>query len=363
MGFGLTEGKWLVVSMSLDEAYERLHRSGPERDGWLTNHAPMAVEALARHGHEVEIEGWISWYSGKLRDMPEGVEAIDPERWAGALGDPRRIGDWMGYFRDRLGETGWRSVLAEWWPRLLPGAAAGATHGVIRVGHAVRTLTGDPAGGVAADESEAAVAELGQALAYWAARWLPLPVTARPAGGLAAAAALAGMPRIPEQDGGFQERVAQLEDLAGWPAAVAAARPAGGPDEAVERLREIVMAAVRRYRSHGYGQPVMLVHAATAPNAVLRALPGLPRELWVDSAATAWLASAAVTSLYAPAEAAPRDAVRAPGSAEEAFDTAARHRDEHVIKLTDTALDVYGWTEDPDALAAAGTAAALIPRD
>jgi hypothetical protein len=350
------------VSMSLDDAYERLHLSGPERDGWLSNHAPMAVEALARHGHEGEIEGWISWYSAKLHDMPDAVEAIDPERWAGALGDPRRIGDWMGFFRDRMREAPWREVLAEWWPRLLPGAAAGATHGVIRVGHAVRTLQGDAAAGVAADGSAAAVAELGQALAYWAARWLPLPVSARPAGRLSAATALAGMPRIPEQGGGFRDGVAQLGDLAEWPAAVAAARPASDPDEARERLRELVVAAVRRYRSHGYGEPIMLVHAATAPNAVLRVLPALPKEMWVDSAAAAWLASAAVTSLYAPAEAAPRDAVRGPGSAEEAFDVAAAHRDEHVIKLTDTALDVYRWTGDPDALVAAATAVELIPR-
>jgi hypothetical protein len=348
--------------MSLDDAYERLHLSGPERDGWLSNHAPMAVEALARHGHEGEIEGWISWYSGNLHDMPDPVEAVDPERWAGALGDPRRIGDWMEFFRDRMGERAWREVLAEWWPRLLPGAAAGATHGVIRVGHAVRTLTGDATAGIAADESGAAVAELGQALAYWAARWLPLPVSARPAGGLSAAAALAGMPRIPDQSKGFRDGVAQLGDLAEWPAAVAAARPAGDPDEAREALRELVVAAVRRYRSHGYGEPVMLVHAATAPNAVLRTLPALPPEMWVDSAATAWLASAAVTSLYAPAEAAPRDAVRGPASAEEAFDAAAAHRGEHAIKLTDTALDVYAWTGDPEALVAAGTAVELIPR-
>jgi hypothetical protein len=351
--------------MSLDDAYERLHASGPERDGWLSNHAPMAVEALARHGHETEIEGWISWYAGKLRDMPAAVEVIEPARWEEALGDPRRIGDWMGFFRDRVREAPWRDVLATWWPRLLPGVAAGATHGVIRVGHAVRTLHGDPASGAAPDTSEAAVAELAQALAYWAARWQPLPVTARPAGTLGAAAALAGVPHIPDRSGGFRDGVARLADLAGWPAAVAAARPAGGADEAAGRLRELVVAAVRRYRSHGYGEPIMLVHAATAPNAVLRTLPALPRELWVDSAATAWLASAAVTALYAPAEAAPRDAVPPPACVEperEVFDVAAAHRDEHVIKLTDTALDVYGWTGDPDALAAASTAAALIPR-
>jgi hypothetical protein len=346
--------------MTLDDAYERLHASGPEREGWLSNHAPMAVEALARHGHETDIEGWIAWYAGKLHDMPDRFEPVDPARWREALGDPRRIGDWTAFFTDRVREAPWRDVLATWWPRLLPGIAAGATHGVIRVGHAARTLlTEEPSA------SDAAVGELAQALGYWAARWQPLPVSARPAGALPAAAALAGVPRIPDRTGGFRAGVAQLGDLAGWPGAVAAARAAAGPDEARERLVELVVAAVGRYRSHGYGEPVMLVHAATAPNAVLRALPALPRELWVDSAATAWLASAAVTSLYAPDVAAPRDAAPAVGATDperEVFDRAAAHRDEHVIKLTDTALDVYRWTGDPDALAAAATAAALIPR-
>lgn len=34
----------------LDEALERLHTSGPERLGRLTNHAPMVVEVLASRG-------------------------------------------------------------------------------------------------------------------------------------------------------------------------------------------------------------------------------------------------------------------------------------------------------------------------
>ena len=33
---------------SYDEALERLHHTGPEFEGWLSNHGPMAVEALAR---------------------------------------------------------------------------------------------------------------------------------------------------------------------------------------------------------------------------------------------------------------------------------------------------------------------------
>jgi hypothetical protein len=120
------------------------------------------------------------------------------------------------------------------------------------------------------------------------------------------------------------------------------------PDTARERLAELVRAATHRYATHGHGEPTMLVHVATAPNAVLRALGSLPKELWAPSLHAAWTASAAVTAMYAPAE--PVAALPAPGrTAAEVLEEALAHGDEHVIKLTDTALDVG----DERALAAA----------
>ncbi|NJP83046.1 hypothetical protein HCK01_38270, partial [Streptomyces sp. AA8] len=103
-----------------------------------------------------------------------------------------------------------------------------------------------------------------------------------------------------------------------------------------------------RYATHGHGEATMLVHAATAPNAVLRSLPALPRTLWVPSLHTAWQASAAVTAMYAPEQPV---AAACAGSvpAGEVLQRALEHGDEHVIKLTDTALDVG----DEQALAAA----------
>jgi len=68
-------------------------------------------------------------------------------------------------------------VLATWWERLLPGIAAGATHGVIRTGHVVRAL-------LAGADDQPAVDELGHALAFRAARSRPVPAAAGPAGGL-----------------------------------------------------------------------------------------------------------------------------------------------------------------------------------
>jgi Questin oxidase-like len=150
----------------LDEAFERIQQTGPERDGWLSNHAPMAAEALAHHGQADRVHRWLDDYVDRLEPRPRGVNAIPVDEWRDPLGDPVRTGDWLDYFDRELAGAPWRDVLARWWPRLLPGIAAGATHGVIRVGHAVRALLDT--------ETKPRVAELGHGLAYWAARWQPI---------------------------------------------------------------------------------------------------------------------------------------------------------------------------------------------
>ncbi|MEU8870203.1 questin oxidase family protein [Streptomyces javensis] len=385
------------TSGTLDEALERLHASGPERRGWLSNHAPMAVEALVRHGQGRTVHRWLDRYRDKLEEMPRPYAAITEENWREALGDPRRLADWPAYFDRELADRPWQDVLTVWWPRLLPGIAAGATHPVIRVGHAVRTLLDDP-GTTTAPRT----AELAHALGYWAARHAPLPPL-RPLPGPAsgsAADALAAVEPIADQSGGIRERLARLTAFPTWPpTAPRPARPSASqpsrttgpdrdgpgpdrdgpgpdgagpgspdnpadrPEQARQRLTELVRAATHRYATHGHGEPIMLVHAATAPNAVLRALPALPRELWAPSLDAAWAASAAVTAAYAPAEALPADRLPSVDGAgvtpEEVFAHAAAHGDEHAIKLTDTALDV-ARTTDPRALAAALHACAMI---
>ncbi|MGW3613314.1 hypothetical protein ACWD6N_26055 [Micromonospora sp. NPDC005163] len=62
------------------------------------------------------------------------------------------------------------------------------------------------------------------------------------------------------------------------------------------RLAAVVTAAAERRGSYGYGNPVMLVHAVTAPNAVMRVLPVLPEAMWPASLAAAWAATAAITA-------------------------------------------------------------------
>ena len=358
---------------TLDEAYERLHATGPEFDGWLSNHGPMAAEAMVRHGHAHQVHRWLDVYMRRLEEFPRGSGPIGLA-WQDALGDPRRIADWTAYFRREVTEQPWRPALGTWWPRLLPGVAAAATHGVIRVGHAVRALTED---GEDADH----LSELAHGLAYWAARWQPVPgvpasrpppdmagtSTARPAvAGLEPADALAAVPRIADQSGGIVVRLARLADLPGWQAALGAPQIPTSAGGLKSWLAGLVDAATTRYLYYGHGNSVMLVHAATAPNAVLRTLPALDRRLWGPSVAASWAAAAALTAIYAPAAPAGLTGVPdpppAPHTAEETVALAIEHGDEHVIKFADTAADVFARTADTGALAAALRATQLIDR-
>lgn len=324
---------------TLDEALDRLHSTGPEMESWDSNHGPMAVEALVRRGEAVRVHRWLDGYLGRLLDMPAPQELVTEHNWQQALGDPHRAADWTAYFARELADHPWREVLARWWPRLLPGIAGGSTHPVIRVGHAVRTL-------LDGDQSAPRLTELAHALGYWAARHQPLPPVRTLGPAATAAAALDAVPPVASQRGGLRDRIAQLTAFPAWPVT-------DSPEEAQRRLSELVSAATHRYAAHAHGSPIMMVHAATAPNAVLRTLPALPPELWPDSLRAAWAASAAVTAAYTPPEPAPYSPALA--TAEELFALAATGGNDHAIKFTDTALDIG----DPTALAAAARAIAL----
>lgn len=347
-----------MTSAILDEAYERFRDTGPEwGEDRLTNHGPMAAEVLVRRGHADQVHRWVDAYLRRLDDLPAASDPITDDTWRDALGDGDRIGDWTGYLRRQCAEATWRDVLRTWWPRLLPGIIAGATHGVIRTSHAVATL-------LSGDEHPVVLDELANGLAFWAARSLAVPGATDPAGELTPSAAVAALPRIAEQRGPVLHRFGQFADIPNWTTSLAALRPPVDPDDARTQLTELIGATTTHYLGHGQASPVLLVHAATAPNAVLRTLPALPTAMWAPSLAAVWSASAAILAAYAPADPVPRaelptvepdaDAIT------ETIDRATAHGDEHVIKFADTAADVFARTGDADALAAAVRVGQLI---
>lgn len=350
---------------NLLEAYERLHVFGPEYGGdeegnhGMTNHGPMAVEVMVRRGLDINVDRWLDRYVRRLSELPSPDATIRPDQWQPSLGVAGRLPSWTTLLRHELQERPWSDVLVEWWPRLLPGIVAGSTHGVIRVGHAVRTLRANPDTPPAAETLD----ELAHGLAFWAARYRELSGVVTPDGRLSAAEALGGVTRLDDQSGLIAHRLDRLERSRGWTSSLRALRPAAAPDEVPARLESLIDTAVAAYLGHGHSSPVLLVHTATAPNAVRHVLPVLPSEQWVPSLTAAWAASAALVATYAPAQSAPRtDVVRAhDGTAADSLQRAAEHGDEHVLKFADTAVESYDRTGDPDLLAAADHARGLIP--
>ncbi|HLI01702.1 MAG TPA: hypothetical protein VKV06_13020 [Acidimicrobiales bacterium] len=335
----------------LDETYDRLADAGPEFGGWLSNHGPMAADAMVRLGRPAEVSTWLDGYVKRLEEAPASRQPIDSDGWREPLGDPSRLGDWSAFFARELRSNPWEHVLARWWPRLLPGAVASAAHGLIRTGHAVRALR--------EQVTSARVDELGRALGYWAARWqltpgLVVPVYATDAG--------SALDAVPARDltGGIRNRLAGLEDDPEWASQLAGARPAPAPATIPPALDTLVDTAVTGYGRWAHGNPTMLVHAATAPRAVALVLPSLPEPLWAPSHDVAWALAATLVSIYKPVDGAeaPADSTPAPVW-EDVIDRAVAGGDEHAIKFTEVARESHARGNQA-ALGAAARAVELL---
>jgi Questin oxidase-like len=338
----------------LDEGLRRIARTGPEFGGGLSNHAPMAAEALVRLGHADTVQPWLDGYLRRLHEAPRPGDRITDQTWRDALGDPRRVADWEVYIRDQMGEQGWREVLAQWWPRLVPGLAAAGTHGVIRTSHAARSLA-------AADTAERR-AELARGLAYWAASYLELPGYVRTGGQLELMAALAGLPVAPRPPAPGLISAGLAAGLAaepGFGAAVGALRP---PADVAADLRDMAGAFARIFLAYGRQQPIALLHAVTATVAARSVLPLLPDGVARPTYDALWQVGAGLYAVYAggvAAEPLPALSTAAP-SRDAVAERAVATGDEHAIKLTEACLRLHAETPDPLLLHTAARGAELL---
>lgn len=327
-----------------DEALERFHRTGPEFEGWLSNHGPMAVEAMARRGSAGDIHSWCDRCVARLDDRPRGIETIDEEGWRDPLGDPVRTGDWLNFFDRAVRQRPWQETLATWWPRLLPGIAAGATHGVIRVGHAVSALQN---------------AETHRGWLNWVRHW----PTGQPDGSRSVCRPCAET-SVSDRHGPLF-RLSVTSDSGSdtacrswrrpWVGAMRSALCARHHETGFRALSTLVATSLEHCATEAHSDPTMLVHACTAPNAVATVLPSLPRNQWEPSYRAVWAATAAVVAAYRPP--APIAAVTLPSpDPGDLLDAAMATRSEHAIKLVDTALRAHERCQGPEPLVAGWTA-------
>src|SRR3954451_16304973 len=105
-----------VSDDALLDALDRLRDTGPEFDGFLANHGPMAAEALVRIGAAAAVPGWVDGYRTRLDVAPEVVRGIRDDDWREHLGDARLFGDWTALLRREARDTEWRALLLRWWP-------------------------------------------------------------------------------------------------------------------------------------------------------------------------------------------------------------------------------------------------------
>ena len=349
---------------SLDEALERLDGTGFEfGPAGLSNHGPMAAEALVRLGRGEEAPRWVDRYRCRLGPAPDPTDPVDDGTWRAGLGDIRRVADWQAYLRRQMDDGPWADVVARWVPRLLPGIMAAATHGVIRTAHAVRAL----------DESETALRldELAAGLAYWAARYQEVPGTPRLRGTKSVAQAAAAIPAASGFTGGLiSDAVRAVGDFDGFGDAVDGMAAPVSVDDA---LSDLTATCARVYLADAGAAPIAFIHAVTGPAALRLLLPHLPPAIHATAFAYAWQTGAALLSAYGgtapvtmgeaqgpegepmltdPPGADKEGSVRG-GGPEDLIERAVANGDEHAIKFTEACLRENDIRPDPAYLAAA----------
>jgi hypothetical protein len=155
-------GRPLAPSAVLDSLVAEARAYSAEFPYVLANHLPMCLVALQRlGGNDRRLPQFFANYrdySGLVK-LPAAKSAIDPARWADHLGDRGREADYRAFFAEAVRRDGVAAALHHYLPTLLPGIGASALHALMRLAYALLRSDGD---------------EVGAALGYWAATFLPL---------------------------------------------------------------------------------------------------------------------------------------------------------------------------------------------
>ena len=341
---------------ALDETLEIMALMGPNLSNGFSNHAPMAIEAMCAMGRADAVMPWFEGYRYSLAPRHTRVARLTNDNWRSALGDLRRTEDWFEFFRNEFEEHPWQSVLDDWAARLAPGLMAAATHGVIRTGHATRTL--------ALEDTPGRRRELADGLAYWAADYLPLPAVRHTGARAKPSGAIARVQMIPPEIrrgnfGAFTDALAQLDSFPPFNATLDAVDTAGDPSAFLSDLTA-TFARVFLANAHDTYTTIAFVHAVTGPSALRPILPFLGDRTARAALAYAWQSAAAMYATFGThADLSHPDEVKV-GNQDELIERAIECGDEHAIKFTEVCLREHALKPDPALLAAAGHAIRML---
>ena len=315
---------------TLEQALDSMSGLAP-----FTNHGPMAAEALVTLGRAGAVGPWVEAYKKRFDSRSPGArQKVTRENWREALGDGSRVTDWTEFFNRELKEAAWPGVLGLWVGVLVPGLAAAAAHGLIRTGHAVRSLS--------AKETELRRGELASGLGYWAAYYQPLPEAPNAAAKrLKPAEALQSVPQLPPEKRVRGSIMAQLHGLDTFPPFAPAADLVETTDDAGRFLSELTELFAAVYlKNVNQRNDLILIHTVTAATALRTLAPYLSPATTRRALRYGWQAAAALYSISGDGAANPPPEAREI-KRDDLIDRAVYARDEHAIKFTEACLREY----------------------
>jgi hypothetical protein len=314
-----------------DAALEELGAYGPDLRNGLTSHAPMVVDALAALGRSDAVMPWLELYRPQLLPRPTPRERIPREGYASVFGREDRFADWEAFFVNELADAPWSDVVRTWVPRLAPAVCASAAHGVIRTGHAVRSLEHR--------ETAVRVRELAAGLGYWAAAYQTLPTRRTGVRGAAAHDAIRDVTIVPPAerrfDGTIVSSLAGLDTFPPFAGVIELLDVARDPATVLSEIAE-TFARVFLTNAHDTLGAIVFVHAVTSVSALRSLLPYVDADAARDATAYAWQTGCGLYATFGSAPPA-RDPIVAVSLATLA-DRAIAHGDDHAIKFTEACL-------------------------
>jgi questin oxidase-like protein len=332
----------------MEPALEFLAPYGPDLRNGLTNHAPMAVEALAALNRADAVMPWLENYRKGMLPRPVAHERIERENWRTVLGNTERVADWNVFFENELKEAPWREVLARWTARLAPGFCASAMHGIIRVGHAARSL--------GESETSARIRELADGLGYWAAAYQTLPTARHTATPTRAQEAIARVPFVPlsrrKFSGTIVSSLAALDEFSDFAPVVGLLDVTRDPGRVISDVSE-TFTRVYLANARDVLSTIVFIHGVTGVVALRSLLPYLSDATVRDVLRYAWQGSCALYSAFGQSPAKAGEVEPPRESRNTLIDMAVANGDEHVIKFTEACLREYDLNPSPAYLAAA----------
>jgi hypothetical protein len=322
----------------LDAALERLSFYGPGLANGNFSHAPMVAETLCALGHPEAVMPWILRYAERIvarepAGDPTAGEPIRPLEWRGALGQRDRFTPWSALFAEELRDRAWPEVLDRWVGRLAPGVSTAATHGVIRVGHAVRALS--------VGQSPQRLRELADALASWASLYSELPTVGDLANGaLTPRQAILLVPIVPAErrrPGNIATALAGLGEFPEFAPAINLANLDSDIDAVLAELTELFARVYLANVSNGL-TAIVFVHGVTSLTALGHIVPCVGDTTARRLLRYGWQAGCGLYACFGSGEGFAAEVASHHEDAQSFIDRALAHGGEHVIKFTEACL-------------------------